>query len=202
LNSNYFIDDVTLENISSVVRNEMNRVFSGELETNLQNQSENLKDLANWYAKAQKGRDNLFSEIANDIVEKLLEKLPQRYIRLAIENIDINTEEEKPNVKFDATYKLDPIKPFVEFKIRVGGKQVHSERARFEINSNGGFKEMEIKIENGKKKVCLGTLEANFEILLVGLPFVKLEEPKSLVSKKISVDLSKDCVNNGPKVKP
>ena len=184
-----------LENISTVVRNEMNRVFSSELETNLQDQSENLKELAKWYEKAQKGRDNLFSEIANDIVGKLLEKLPQRYIKLAIENIDITTEEEKPNVKFDATYKLDPIKPFVEFKIRVGGKQVHSERVTFQINSSGGFKEMEIKMDNEeKRKFCLGKMEADLQILLVKLPFVTIDEPKEICAKKIRANLSEFCI--------
>ncbi len=195
MNSNYFIDDVTLENISTVVRNEMNRVFSSELETNLQNQSENLQELANWYEKAQKGKDNLFSEIANDIVGKLLEKLPQQYIKLAIENIDINTEEEKPNVKFDATYQLEPIKPFVEFKIRVGGKQVHSERVTFEINSSGGFKEMEIKMDKEeKRKFCLGKMKADLQILLVKLPFVTLGESKELCAKEISANLSEFCI--------
>lgn len=195
MNSNYFIDEGMLENISTVVRNEMDKVFSGELETNLQNQSENFKELANWYKKAQKGKDNLFSEIVNDIVGKLLEKLPQHYIKLAIENIDINTDEKKPNVKFDTTYQLEPIKPFVEFKIRVGGKQVHSERVTFEINSSGGFKEMEIKMDKEeKRKFCLGKMEADLQVLLVKLPFVTLDEPKELCAKEIRANLSEFCI--------
>jgi len=195
LNSNYFIDEGMLENISTEVRNEMDKGFSGELDTNLQNQSENFKELANWYKKAQKGKDNLFSEIVNDIVGKLLEKLPQHYIKLAIENIDINTDEKKPNVKFDTTYQLEPIKPFVEFKIRVGGKQVHSERVTFEINSSGGFKEMEIKMDKEeKRKFCLGKMEADLQVLLVKLPFVTLDEPKELCVKEIRADLSEFCI--------
>ena len=194
MNSNYFFDDKTLETASSLVRKKMTSVLSKNLKTNLENQSGNLEKLADWYKKARMGRDKLLSQIANDIVKNLLEKLPQRYVKLAVENIDITTEDKKPNVKFDAEYEIDPIKPYVEFTIRVGGKKLHSERATFEVNSKGKFKEMEIKIEQNKKKLCLGKLEAKMQILLVRLPFVPLAEPEELVSKEIRTDLSKCCI--------
>jgi len=194
LNSDLVADEETFEAILAKVDEEMNNVIADDLETKLQQQSENLQELADWYKKAEKGTDNLVSEIANDLVVRLMINVPQRYVNLALENIKINTEDKEPYVKFDVNYEIDPIKPFIEYTIRISGKTIHVKRARFEITSKGGFKEMEIKLEEGKKKVCLGTLEANLELFLSGLPFVEFDEPKKLVSKKISVNLSKYCL--------
>ena len=64
-------------------------------------------------------------------------------------------------------------------------------RTRFEINSKVTLKETEIKFnKDQKRELVLGTLEVEMIVLLVGLPFIPIEESKELLSKKIILDLS------------
>ena len=167
----------------------MNDSITGDLTNSLK--SEKMEELSSWYDKAKKADSSFVSKITNDLVSNFMENFPQKYVQLAIENIQINYADKSPNVKFDTTFELDTIKPYIEFIIKVSGQHVKSSRAKFEVNSNGGFKDIEIHVTKGKKSISLGVLEANLNISLVALPFVDLAEPKELFNHDIVIDLSK-----------
>lgn len=192
-NNNIQLDASTLSAISSDIRQEMIPVFD-ELRNNIQ--SENLEDLSKWYMKMGKTKDETISEIANKVVEKMMNCFPQNYVKLAIENINIDTSEQKrSNVKFDLGFELDPLKFYVEFQIRVNGNYFTSGRVRFEINMSGSFKELKFQYEkNGGKKFHLGELESNVGISIVGLPFVSSIEPYEIINKQFTTDLSRYCI--------
>ena len=191
--NNIQIDTSTLSAMSNDVRQEMIPVFD-ELRNNIQ--SEDLQDLSRWYMKTGKTKDETISEIANKVVEKMVNCFPQNYVKLAIENISIDTKEQKrSNVEFDLAFELDPLEFYVEFQIRVNGNYFTSGRVRFEINMNGSFKELKFKYEKNKsKKFYLGKLESNVGISIVGLPFVSSMEPHEIINQQFTTDLSRYCI--------
>ena len=186
------LDNSTLIAISDNLREEIKPTLN-ELKEKIQ--SENFEELSNWYVKTGGSRDRITSDIANNIIEKMMKCLPQNYIQFAIENISIDTLGQKPGVTFDASYNLDPLKFYVEFVIRIGGQYITSGRVRFEINTNGTFKDLKFQSQRGTtKRFNLGKLEANIGISLVGLPFVNSMEPRELIKKQFVTDLSKYCI--------
>jgi hypothetical protein len=179
----------SLEPIIERVRNAMKENIGSQITDQIQ--SENLSELSGYYEKAKISNGNAISKVANDLVGHIMSNLPQRFVQLAVENIQIEMEGKKPNVKFDVNYEIESIKPYVEFIIKASGVFVKSERARFEFNASGAFKDLQINTGDSKQKtLSLGALESNFSLLLTSLPFVKMEESKELYSKDISVDLS------------
>ena len=188
------IDNDSIEKITSKITDYLNDSYSIELQTAIQAYSNELQTLARWYQKARIGRDNVLSSIAQDIVSNLLSNLPQKFVQASINNIRIKTTDKQPGVKFDVDFQLDPIKPYVEFEISVNGGLVYSERVSFEVNSSCSFKDIEIKLEDSEKKICLGKLEGNLQIMISRIPFVRLDNPKEILNKNIDVDLSEFCV--------
>jgi len=179
----------SLEPIIERVRNAMEENIGNQITDQIQ--SENLSELSSYYEKAKMSNGNAISKVTNDLVGHIMSNLPQRFVQLAVENIQIEMEGKKPNVKFDINYEIDPIKPYVEFVIKASGVFVKSERARFAFNANGTFKDLQINTGDSRQKtLSLGTLESNFNLSLVSLPFIRMEEPKELYNKDISVDLS------------
>ena len=186
------LDSDTMVAISDDLRGGMRPILN-ELKEKIQ--SENLDELSKWYVKMGGSRDEVLSVIANNVVEKMTECLPQNYVQFMIENISVDTLRQKPGITFDASYDLDPLKFYVEFLIRIGGQYITSGRVRFEINTNGTFKELKLQQQRGEtKKFRLGKLEANIGISLVGLPFVNSIEPHEIVKKQFVVDFSKYCI--------
>lgn len=126
-------------------------------------------------------KDEIISEVANKVVEKMTNYFPQSYIQFVIENIDVNTK--KSNVKFDVNYALDPLKFYVEFQIKIDGNYFTSGIVRFEILVSGSFKELKLEYKKHHKKFHLGQLKSNIGISLVGMPFVKSIDPHEIVKK-------------------
>jgi len=189
-NNHIQLDASNLSAISDDVRKGMIPVFD-ELRNSIQ--SENLEGLSKWYMKTGKTKDETLSEIANKVVEKMMNCFPQNYVKLVIENINIDTKDEKSsNVKFDVAFELDPLKFYVEFLIRVNGNYVTSGRVRFEINISGSFKELKFQYErNGNKQFHLGQLDSSVSISIVGMPFVRSIEPHEIINKQFTADLSR-----------
>ena len=126
-----------------------------------------------------------------------LECLHVNYIHFAINNLEISEQTNKPNVKFDVDYELEPMHFYVEFLIRIESQYTTSGIVRFKIFSNGTFKGLKfqkVKKNREKKRLCLGSLEANTMISLVGLPLANLIQPHELTRKKFVADLSKYCI--------
>jgi len=189
-NNHIQLDASNLSAISDDVRKGMIPVFD-ELRNSIQ--SENLEGLSKWYMKTGKTKDETLSEIANKVVEKMMNCFPQNYVKLVIENINIDTKDEKSsNVKFDVAFELDPLKFYVEFLIRVNGNYVTSGRVRLEINMSGSFKELKFQYErNGNKQFHLGQLDSSVSISIVGMPFVRSIEPHEIINKQFTADLSR-----------
>ena len=179
----------SLEPIIERVRNAMEENIGSQITNQIQ--SENLSELSGYYEKAKMSNGNAISKVANELVGHIMSNLPQRFVQLAVENIQIEMEGKKPNVKFDVNYEIESIKPYVEFVIKASGVFVKAERARFEFSASGAFKDLKINTGKSKrKKLSMGSLESNFNLSLVSLPFVPMGEPKELYNKDISVDLS------------
>ena len=149
----------------------------------------------------QKGSDHVVSKIVNVVVQNFLENLPQKYVHLTLENIEISDQEKQNgNMKFDANFQLEPIKPFIEFSAKMNGQKIKSDKMTFEINSSGKFTEIQINLDssnqtckkdNDERKISLGTFEALLEIRITKLPFrTTLYEPYTILSRELILDLS------------
>ena len=149
MKNNLQLDTSTLRDVSQDLRQQMTPIFD-ELRKNIQ--TENFEELSNWYMKLSGGtKDEVVSEIANKIVEKMSNCFPQNYIQFVIDNIDVNTK--KSNVKFDVNYELDPLKFYVEFQIKIDGNHFTSGKVRFEICISGSFKELEFVYKKKQQKI-------------------------------------------------
>ena len=162
----------------SILEDKLQNGFSDLFETEFQQtfhhkvNAEELKEIVELYKKddasnfEQKSSDHIISKIVNNIVQNLLESLPQKYVHLALENIEISTQEKQnTNVKFDASFELEPIKPFIEFSVKMNGQNIKSDKMKFEINSSGKFTEIQINLdssnqaskkENDERRISLG----------------------------------------------
>lgn len=190
MKNNLTLDNQILMEISDDLKQEMSPIF---YEIHQKIQSENFEELSKWYMRNKLTKTKIINEIANKIVEKITDCLPKTFAQFVIDNINIDYENEKPGVTFDVNYELEPLKFYVEFLVRINRQYITSGRVRFEINTNGTFKELKFQHDkkDGKKSFCLGQLEANMRISLVGLPFVESVEPLELVNKQFVADLSK-----------
>ena len=158
------LDNNTLIALSGDLREEIRPVLN-ELKEKIQ--TENFEELSKWYMKKGGSRDKIASDIANVIVEKMMNCLPQNYIQFAIEKIRIEALGQKQGVTFDVSYNLDPIKFYVEFIIRISGQYVTSGRVRFEINTDGIFKDLKFQQQKGTEKdFVLEILKQILEYLL------------------------------------
>jgi len=151
----------SLEPIIERVRNAMEENIGSQITNQIQ--SENLSELSSYYEKAKMSNGNAISKVTNDLVGHIMSNLPQRFVQLAVENIQIEMEGKKPNVKFDINYEIDPIKPYVEFVIKASGVFVKSERARFAFNANGTFKDLQINTGDSRQKnIIVGHIGVQF----------------------------------------
>ena len=196
-----------------LLENKLQNVFSDLFETELQQtfhhkvNSEDLKEIVELYKNdntnnlEQKSSDHIVSKIVNIVVQNFLDNLPQKYVHLTLENVEISTpKKQNANMKFDAIFELEPIKPFIEFSAKMNGQKIKSDKMNFEINSRGKFTEIQInpdssnqtsKKANNERKISLGTFEALLEIKITKLPFsIYLDEPYTILSRELILDLS------------
>ena len=163
------------------LRGQMSPVFE-ELGSKIQ--SEDYQELSKWHMQKGVSRSEIITEITTQIIEKISECLPKSYLQLAINNINIDDTDKQTNVGFDVEYELEPLRFYVEFQIRMNGNYITSGRVRFEITTNGTFKELKFqknKKEDKKFKIQFGHLDANIGISLIGLPFVTSMNPREIV---------------------
>ena len=197
----------------NLLENKLYDVFGDLFETEFQQafhhkvNAGELKEIVELYKKddahnlEQKSPDHIISKIVNIIVQNFLENLPQKYARLTLEDIEISTQEKQNiNLKFDVNFELEPLKPFIEFSVKMNGQKIKSDKMVFEVNSSGKFTQIQINLdsskqtsdkENNERKISLGTLEALLEIKITKLPFsINLNEPYTILSRELILDLS------------
>ncbi len=180
------LDESKIEKITEFVKERMYII----LEENMTN-IENLEEIEKLYKGKNQSRDEIISKISNGIITKIMEGLPQKYVSVMFENIQIDTKSKDPNIKFDIDYEIDPIKPYVDFIVKINGIETKRKRISFEVNSNGVITENEIKLSSGVKTIQLGTLEANIKLSLTKVLLISLSKPIKLFEKTFTVDLSK-----------
>ena len=181
-----------LKEIGTTMANELKPIFGSLTAGNQVLQDTDVSELGDWYARSKDGRDGLLSKVANSLVENLMTKLPQQFVQVSIEDIEIDTSSAQPGAKFSPTFSKS-IKPYVEIQFWVGPVKSYSARFTFEIKFDGTFENMEIKNKNGKMEICLGKFVSNVTVSIVKI-VTELEEPRVIGSKEITVDLSQHCI--------
>ena len=151
---------------------------------------EKVQGIEEVYANKLKPNKAL-SRISNDVVQNLMQVLPQKYVNFMLENIEIDVESTEPNISFDTKFEIDPIKPYVDFIVKLDGIEKSKNRLLFEINSDGAITGNKINLSKDTKFLQLGVLHANIVMSLIKMPFGDLHEPKKLFDKNFEVNLSK-----------
>ena len=86
------VDEQKLKEIGTMMTNELNPIFSPLLQSGNQIlQDADVSELGGWYEQARQGRDGLLTKVASSLVENLMTKLPQQFVELSIEDIEIDT---------------------------------------------------------------------------------------------------------------
>ena len=182
------LDESKVKKITELVKGKMHEIFEENI-TDI----ENIEGIEKLHKGKNQSRNEIISKISNSIISKIMEGLPQKYVSVMFENIQIDTESKDPNVKFDINYEIDPIKPYVDFIVKIDGIENERKRISFEVNSDGVITENEIRLSSGVKTIQLGTLEANIKLSLTKVPLMSLSKPTKLFEKTFTVDLSKAC---------
>ena len=154
---------------------------------------EGIQELTSWYQKIEKNKDDyrILEKILENTANEIMKYLPQEYASTCIENIKINSKDKKQNVKFDMSFQLESIKPYVEFAVNVNKIRKKTGRVIFEINSSVTIKDIEITLEREKQsKISLGLVLGTIQISIVEVPFMKINEPIEIGTKDIEIDLS------------
>ena len=181
-----------LEDIIVKIREKFEPIFREILTDSSQNLQhlKGFEEISSWYKKS-KSKEDVWSTILQDIINKTIEFVPNHFGVIILENVKINSK--KTGIKFDLNFQPESIKSYVEFKIKIDGQETHSEKLIFEINSNIAIQDIEIKSENKKKEICLGILSMNLHFLIIQIPFMKLNESIDLGEREIQLDLSELC---------
>lgn len=189
------LDDQKVKEISTTLATSINPIFSPLLQSNNQIlQDTDVSELGDWYEQAKQGKDNLLSKVAYSLVGNIMTLLPQQIVQLSIEDIAIDTTSPQLGTKFSPTFSKS-ISPFVEIQLWINGVKAKGMRFTFEVNFDGKFQDMEVKARNGITELCLGKLESNVTASLAKILGVQLNEPREIGSKKIILDLSKQCIS-------
>ena len=182
----------TLNKISLKVRDSFESLFTESI-FDFASQLEHLEgmhELTSWYKKIEQD-DDILEKILEKIVNETMKYLPQQYVSLCVDNIKINSKDKKQNVKFDINFQLKPIRSYVEFIISVNKIRNKAGRIVFETNSSCTIKGLEIFSKKEKElRICLGIISGTIQILIIEIPFMKIDNPIEICTKDIEIDLS------------
>jgi len=188
-------NQTTLNEIALEIRENIEPIFTESLlGSNSQlDDLEGIQELTSWYQKIEKNKEDnrILEKILENTANEIMKYLPQEYASACIENIKMNSKDKKQNVKFDMSFQLEPIKPYVEFAVNVNKIRKKTGRVVFEINSSVTIKDIEITLEREKQsKISLGLVSGTIQISIVEVPFMKINEPIEICTKDIEIDLS------------
>jgi hypothetical protein len=154
---------------------------------------EDVQHASKWH-NTKKERDNFLSKAAGTMVTRLMEKSSVPFVNLVFDELTTKTTDKEPNVKFNLSFKMHSLKPYLEFVKVVNGKATKTlVKTVFEISSSAVLKNAKIILNENSKSINQGQLGIQFEISIiqVGVLGFRFESPRVLGQKDFKLDLSK-----------
>ena len=155
---------------------------------------EDAQNASKWY-KSAKDKDSFLSNAANMIIERFMENLPGPFSNLLFEGIKVNTSEKEPNVKFNASFTVGSLKPYIEFVKIVNGQATGSIlKTVFQLDCSVVLSDVQIILKEDSKSINTGDLEINFELSIIkaGVLGIYYDHPKVLGERGFKINLSKN----------
>ena len=138
--------------------------------------------------------DSTLSELANKIVENLMQHIPSTFGHLLVDNIRIQTQGMEKSTKFDLSFTLDPIKPYVEFVKKINGIETLKIKALFQIDSDVKMADLGFLSNQNQKIIHLGNLLTHLKISLLQFSgfhnAIIVDKPRLLKEVEFKKDLS------------
>lgn len=166
----------------------LNQIMTSENVT----QIEDVRHASKWY-KSTKDKDEFLSNVANTVITRLMEHVSIPYVNLVIDEIRIVTSGKKSNVKFNASFEIDSLKPYIELVQVVNGVPTKTlVKTVFQLYSKGSLIDAHIQFKNNSKIINFNELNLHFEISIIqiGVLGFKYDKPRILGEKDYTLNLS------------
>jgi len=176
------------QTITDKLQEFLNQIMTSENVT----QIENVQEASGWY-KSIKDKDEFLSNVANSVITRLMEHVSIPFVNLIIDEIRLNTSESESNVKFNVSFDIDPIKPYIEFVQVVNGKATKTIlKTVFQIDCKGSLIDAQIQFKDNSKTLNLNELKLNFDISIIETSVlgIKHELSRVLGTEEYTLDLS------------
>lgn len=175
------------QKITDKLQEFLNQIMTSENVT----QIEDVQEASGWY-KSTKDKDEFLSNVANTVITRLMENVSIPYVNLVIDKIQIVTSGKKSNVKFNASFEIDSLKPYIELVQVVNGKSQSIVKTVFQLYSKGSLIDAQILFKENSRTIHLEELTLHFEISIIqiGVLGSKYDKPRILGEKDYTLNLS------------
>lgn len=177
--------------ITQTLLNPIQKEFSNSIKEMLNNtsleDSSGISKLKGYYQSYKKEKTNLLSSVLQDIVEELMNYVPSEFLSISIDEIKIETNDQKNLGSFKVHVEKSMI-AFVSFKVKINGIPSPANKLRIEIKPEGDFS---VQINATEKKFWLNTFNGKIKASILSIPFMRLKEPIILKEKECSIDFTK-----------
>ncbi len=150
-----------------------------------------IKTVIGWYRESKKEHDLGLSKLANRIANKLIEYVIEPLIEPLFNNISIQIQKKKVDMKFNSQLFKSELNPYVEFVKKINNSEVATVKLKFKFESELYIEGIEVKYVNKEMSVKLGTLTGTIELSIVSTTVLGLqsERPISLGRNVCTIDL-------------
>ena len=148
---------------------------------------------ASKWIKITKDRDEFLSNIANNLVSKLIEKSSIPFVDLIVGEIRVNTSNKDPSIKFNASFTIRSLKPYIKLvKCEDGIPTETLLKTVFQIDSDGTMTDIQIQFKEKTKVITSGKLNLEITLSMIAFNAIGLSSNKQITlrKQKYSIDLS------------
>jgi hypothetical protein len=179
-----------------------NNFFSTAFQDQHKNKFFNLREVktvVGWYQQANEFKDKIENEmlssdpvlmVANNIIERQLEKMEPYYQQCLIEKIESKTQFRDGKVENNFKVGLIPIKSHVDFTKEVNSKDICTIRFRFNLNTKTYISRLRIRRSEGKMLCDIEKVGMELELSLIEITVIYVGTEQTNVSFKKTIKLA------------
>jgi hypothetical protein len=180
----------------------LNNFFSTAFQDQHKNKFVNLREVktvVGWYRQANEFKEKIendisssdpVSTVANNIIERLLEKVEPYYERCLTEKIEIKTHFRDGKIENNFKVGLIPIKSHVDITKEVNHRDICTIRFRFNLDTKTYISRLRIRHSEGKTLCDIEKAGMELELSLIEIIVIYIGAEQTNISFKKTIKLA------------
>jgi hypothetical protein len=180
----------------------LNNFFSTAFQDQHKNKFFNLREVktvVGWYRQANEFKEKIendisssdpVSTVANNIIDRLLEKVEPYYEQCLTEKIEIRTHFRDGKIENNFKVGLIPIKSHVDFTKEVNNRDICTIRFRFKLDTKTHISRLRIRHSEGKTLCDIEKAGMELELSLIEIIVIYIGTEQTNISFKKTIKLA------------